>query len=113
MNNPAITNLVVSLGAMQGELHELTSLLHVQSADGGVFAVPSTYSVSHLSPTTVISILLVVARKLPLDNPDYLTYLRIGYLSSQLHHNGCECLEFSLGLHHSNDINILSLVHVC
>ncbi|ORY24668.1 inorganic phosphate transporter Pho88 [Naematelia encephala] len=42
MNNPAITNLVISLGAMQ------------------------------------------VARRLPLDDPQFLTYLRVGYLSSQV-----------------------------
>ena len=27
---------------------------------------------------------LAVARKLPLDNPDYLLYLRVGYVASQL-----------------------------
>ncbi|GFZ43292.1 Inorganic phosphate transport protein PHO88 [Saitozyma sp. JCM 24511] len=42
MNNPAITNLVLSLGAMQ------------------------------------------VARRLPLEDPEFITYLRIGYVASQL-----------------------------
>ncbi|EIW72863.1 inorganic phosphate transporter pho88 [Tremella mesenterica] len=42
MNNPAITNLVISLGAMQ------------------------------------------IARRLPLEDPEFITYLRIGYVSAQL-----------------------------
>jgi hypothetical protein len=57
--NPAIQNLVISLGVMQGPFPPLPS--HTSQAN---------------TPKPV-------ARKIPFDEPDVLNYVRIGYVVSQ------------------------------
>lgn len=66
--NPAVTNLVVSLGAMQGELE---------------LARSANSSCAHRVSTSTANTLLV-AKRLPLDNPEFINYLRIGYVGAQL-----------------------------
>lgn len=58
MNNPAVSNLILSLGAMQGT----SSLNSVKN---------------HSSHNAV-------ARKIPMEDPQVVNYLRIGYVSAQL-----------------------------
>lgn len=59
MNNPAITNMVISLGGMQRE------------------------SETGLERTGERLTSLLVARKLPMSDPDFITYLRMAYVMSQ------------------------------
>jgi len=65
MNTPAITNMVLSLGAMQGGFLDSTT------------PRPSFPFVPLANPCHI------VARKFP-DTPEFVNYLRIGYVSAQV-----------------------------
>jgi len=74
MNNPAVTNLVISLGAMQ--------------CMSCPFRNPRPRPPPSLPPPPVSfglpADLYQVARKLPMDDPTFITYLRIAYVATQL-----------------------------
>ena len=63
--NPAIQNLAISLGAMQGRR---SLFIHV----------------GHTSTNMSFIFLVLVARKIPFDDPVILNYVRAGYIASQI-----------------------------
>ena len=69
--NAATSNLVISLGAMQGTFNSSTRV-------GNAHRLAKVMDV-----LTCISLLNVVARKIDFDNPQVLLYVRIAYVAVQ------------------------------